>query len=283
MPFELIVQILISVFIFLAMLCVGLAATIGEIVAVLRDRRKTARALLGNIVIAPLCALVLIALIPMPDAAASVLLLLAFAPGGINAIQFSTKVPGQIAAAAALLFLMSVLAVIIAPVAASFVLNTDEAIGVPYRRIFSRAALLILLPLAAGMVIRSHAEGFSEKIYKPAMLVSTFSFIASVLMSMSLRQDSLGDLGTGTTAAMLLFVVVMMTAGWALGGPEQEHRQVLAVSTNLRNVGLVYVIVDNCCGDPLLPAAVLAFMALMVPPNLVFTVFQAIRRKQHAG
>jgi hypothetical protein len=115
------------------------------------------------------------------------------------------------------------------------------------------------------------------------MLISTLAFIASVLLSLSVRQDALADLGAGTAVAMFGFIVILMAVGWVLGGPAADHRQVLAVTTNLRNVGLVYVLVDECCGEPLLSISVLAFMALMVPLNLVFTVTIAVMRKRRTA
>jgi hypothetical protein len=81
---------------------------------------------------------------------------------------------------------------------------------------------------------------------------------------------------------MLGFILILMAVGWVLGGPAPDNRQVLAVTTNLRNVGLVYVLVDECCNDPLFSTAVLAFMAMMVPANLVLTVVTAIMRKRRA-
>lgn len=281
MPFDLLVQALITIFIVLAMLCVGLAVEESDITSAVRDRRKMGRALLANIIIAPIVAIILVNLIPMPDAAAKILLLLGFAPGGINAVQFSTKSPGYLASAAGLLLVLSAAAIFITPIAAGIILEPDSSTSIPYERIALRAALFIILPLAAGMAIRRSAPSVAEKLFKPAMLMSTLAFIASVLTSMALRQDALGELGKGTMLAMLAFILIMMFVGWRLGGPERGHRQVLAVTTNLRNVGLVYVIVAACCTDPMLPTAVFAFMALMVPPNLILTIYNGIWRKKH--
>ncbi|MCP4306449.1 MAG: hypothetical protein GY788_16595 [bacterium] len=64
---------------------------------------------------------------------------------------------------------------------------------------------------------------------------------------------------------------------------DRSGRVALAVDTNLRNVGLVHVVVNRCCGDPLLPAAVFAFMALMVPPNLILTLYNAFWHRRHGA
>lgn len=279
-PFEPLVDLLISVFLALALFCIGMSATLSEMLSLLRDRTRLLPALAANIVIAPLVALAIVTLVPMEPAAASVLLMLAFLPGGINAVQFSTKAPGQLAAAGALLFVLSVASLLLAPIAADVILDRAANLSFPWAQLLVRVGAYVLVPLVVGMLVRARAPALAERLFKPAMLISTLCFIASVLVSIGVRQDALAELGTGAMAGMLVFILVMMAVGWALGGPDPDSRQVLAVTTNLRNVGLVYVIVDDCCGDPLLVTAVLAFMAIMVLPNLVLTVFCGVRRKK---
>ena len=281
-PFDTTVELLIYVFITLAMLCVGMNATLADMLALLRERTRVRRAVIANIVIPPIVAFALVSLFPIDDAAATVLLLLAFAPGGINAVQFSTKAPGQLATAGELLFFLSAISLVAAPMAAGWLLPADAAISIPIDQLTFRVVVLVAAPLAIGMAIRATAPGIAEKTYKPAMLISTLAFIASVLLSLSVRQDALRELGMDTAVAMLVFILILMAVGWVFGGPEPDHRQVLAVTTNLRNVGLVYLLVDECCGDSLLSTSVLAFMAVMVPANLVLTVGGGIMRKRRA-
>ena len=163
-----------------------------------------------------------------------------------------------------------------------WLLPAEPPLSVPIDKLAIRIVGLVAVPLAVGMVIRARASGAAAALYKPAMVISTLAFVASVLLSLEQRQDALGALGTGTIAAMLAFVVVLMGVGWLLGGPSPAQRQVLAVTTNLRNVGLVYVLVDGRSEDPAFTASVLAMMALMVPANLVLTIACAVANKRRA-
>ena len=282
MPFATHVELLIYLFITLAMLCIGMSASVADMVALLRERQRALRALIANVLVPPVVALGLIWLFPIGDAAATVLLLLAFAPGGINAVQFSTKSPGQLPAAGGLLILLSVIGLVTAPVAAKWLLPSDATITIPLGYLMFRIFVLVGAPLAIGMIVRALAPGVAERLYKPAMIVSTLAFIASVVLSLDLRQDAAGALGAPTLLALLLFILILMATGWLLGGPEPGYRQVLAVTTNLRNVGLVYLLIDDCCAEPRYVTAVLAFMAIMVPANLVLTVVCGILRKRQA-
>ena len=283
MPFDPVVDLLISAFLALAMLCIGMSASLGEMLGLVRDRTRLFPALFANIVVAPVVALGVIAAFPMEPAAATVLLLLAFLPGGINAVQFSTKAPGQQGSSGELLIVLSLVALAMAPVIAPVLLEPEAGFSFPWDRFVLRVGGFVLLPLALGLWLQSRFPAWASRLYKPAMAISTLCFITSVVLSMGTRQEALAALGTGTASGMLVFILVMMATGWIFGGPGIDQRQVLAVTTNLRNVGLVYVIVEDCCGDPLLPTAVLAFMAIMVTPNLLLTVAAAIWRKRHAG
>jgi BASS family bile acid:Na+ symporter len=280
-PFDTSVELLIYAFIALASLCIGLSTTLANVTAILGDSRVVGRALTANILLPPVLAGLIIAAFPLEPAAQTVLLLLAFAPGGINAVQFSTKVPGQIASAGALLLLLSAVSLVTAPLAALTLLPPSAEVSVPLGEVAMRALGLIALPAMAGVALRRSSPELAEKLYKPVMLASLLAFIASVVLSTEARQQGLAQLGSSTTVAILIFIVALMAVGWLLGGPDTGGRQVLAVSTNLRNVGLVYVLVDGCCDDTLMEAAVLGFMALMVLPNLALTVGCAVWRKRH--
>jgi predicted Na+-dependent transporter len=89
------------------------------------------------------------------------------------------------------------------------------------------------------VVLRGWAPERAEKLNKPAMLMSTLSFVAAVVISTSQRQEALDALGPGAQTGMIAFILAMMLLGWLAGAPGQDERQLLAVSTNLRSVGLV--------------------------------------------
>ena len=282
-PFDQTTELLIYIFLVLASFCMGLSATLTDLANVLSDRSRMTKVLLANVVVPPLVAVVIGLVFSLEPAAYTMLLLVAFAPGGINAVQFSTKVPGEMATAGAILLLLSAVALVTAPIAASILLDAGDGFSaVPLGEVATRAALLIVLPAGIGMWVRRSTADVADKVYKPAMLISLFAFIGSVVLSTSLRQDGLAQFEAGTTAAFVLFLLVLMAVGWSFGGPGLEGRQILAVSTNLRNVGLVYVLAEGCCPGNGVAAAVMGLMAIMVLPNLVLTVGCAIWRRKKA-
>ena len=280
-PFDTAVELLIYAFLVLAMFCVGMSATISDVLAVLRNRSQLYRALAANLLAPVIIALGVIWMFPLEPSVQTMLLILAFAPGGINAVQFSTKVQGHTAAAGAMLLLLSTVSLVTAPLAAKLLLPGDAKIAIPYLELLFRAIVLVAAPTAIGMFLKRKNPSLAGKLYAPAMVVSLVCFIASVVLSTAVRKEGLAEFPSGTGTAFMAFILALMATGWALGGPDSSDRQILAVSTNIRNVGLVYVLVDGCCGDDLISSAVLGLMSLLILPNLILTVTCNVLRKKN--
>jgi predicted Na+-dependent transporter len=70
-----------------------------------------------------------------------------------------------------------------------------------------------------------------------------------------------------------------------MGGAEKGNRRVLAIATNMRNAGLCLIVAMRMFPESGADVAVIAFMGLMVPPNMLFTVYHTIkeRRREKRG
>ena len=99
---------------------------------------------------------------------------------------------------------------------------------------------------------------------------------------MGMKSAATRAIGVPALVAMLLLVLGGMLAGWLLGGPETGNRRVLATSTGMGNAMVALLVALTSFPDSDVDLAVLAFSALMVPPNLVFTVYQDIRARRRA-
>src|SRR5688500_14523635 len=91
-------------FLIATMLSIGLQVTLPELRLALADRRLVLRVLLVNFILVPALGALLVRMVPLSTNVAVALVLLAASAGGPNALQFSSKVKGGVAAAAAFLF-----------------------------------------------------------------------------------------------------------------------------------------------------------------------------------
>lgn len=271
------------VFLITTMVAIGLKVTVDELGTALTNRSLMARSLLVNIVIAPLLGLLLVKIVPMsPDAAAGILLLAA-APGGLNAIQFTSKSKDALCYAASLLFVLTLLAVMLSPFIAALMLPIETHLSLPYGKVFKFLLLYLFLPLIAGLAVHRLSNRFANLLSKPVTLCGTIAFVAVVVRMMALRKEAMAALGKGELAAMVCFIVLMMIIAWFSGGPSLETRRILATATSMRNAGLCFIIAANGFPETDVIVTVIAFSGLMIPPNMLLTVYSIIKERKTLG
>lgn len=127
----------------------------------------------ANLVLVPALGVLLVLVLPLsPDTAAGILLL-ALAPGGINAFQFSSKVPGQITIAAAVTFALTIVSFIIAPIVAVIIGMQTSRPPLPYLTLLGAMLVLVIGPIALGQTLRLRAPGFARKAAHLLNMIST--------------------------------------------------------------------------------------------------------------
>lgn len=275
-------RILIFVFLITAMLSLGLQTTAGDLRSLLGSKGLLVRSLLANFVAVPIVGLVLARTLPFKPEAATALLLLACTPGGISALQFTTKIKGVSLFAGSCAFLLAFVAVFLSPALLALFLPGDISVVIPYGRALLFVVVFLLLPLVAGTLVRSRAERLAQKLSKPCAIMSAVLFIVVVLLIMGLRKEAMNAVGKEALLYMLLFIIISMAVGWFMGGPAKETRRVLATVTGMRHVALCLLIALNTFPDPAVQTSLVAFSALMVPPNTLFAAYTVIRSRKAA-
>jgi BASS family bile acid:Na+ symporter len=279
---DLLPRILALLFLITAMLGVGLQTTAGDLRFLLGPKGLLLRTLLANFVAVPIVGIVLARTLPLKPEAATALLLLACTPGGISALQFTTKIKGASLFAGGSAFLLTFIAVFLSPPLLTFVLPGDISVAIPYGRALLWILVFLFLPLVAGTLVRSRAERLAEKLSKLCAIISAVLFIVFVVLMMGLRKEAMSAVGKEALLYMLLFIVISMAVGWFMGGPARETRPVLATVTGMRHVVLCLIIAVNTFPDPAVQTPLVAFSALMVPPNMLLTAYMVIRSRKAA-
>jgi bile acid:Na+ symporter, BASS family len=273
-------KILSYFFVITTMLTIGLRVTGPEILSSLNDKRLIARVLMANIVLVPLLGIILAKIFHLSADNQVGIILLACAPGGVNAIQFTGKIRSHVAFAAGLLFLLNIVAVIVTPLMANAILPNQIQVTMPYLSIAGLLTFLMLLPLLAGFSIHQRFARLAEIIYTPLLILSNISFVAMIILTMHIKKGAMGELDVQLVIAMLLLIIGSMFIGWFLGGPDKGMRRVMATSTSMRNAALCIMLAVMGFPERNVDLSLLAFMALMVPPNMLFTVYHSIKEKR---
>jgi bile acid:Na+ symporter, BASS family len=273
-------KVLSYIFVISTMLTIGLRVTGHEILSSLNDRKLMARVLLANIVLVPLLGILIAKIFQLSADSQVGIILLACAPGGINAIQFTGKVKSHIAFAAGLLFLLNIIAILVTPLIARVCLPPQIHVTMPYLKFAGILTAIMLLPLLAGFSIHRHLARLSEIFYKPLLILSNLTFVTVIILTMQVKKAAMGELGWRLVVAMLLLIVGSMIIGGLLGGAEKGARRVIATTTSMRNAALCLMLAVVGFPERNVELSVLAFMALMVPPNMLFMVYHEIREKR---
>ena len=275
-------RLLIVVFLCVTMLGIGMQASLAEMRSLLTARGYVFRALLANFVLVPLVGIGLIRFVPLSRSVDGALLLLACMPGGLGTIKYTRTVKGEASRAGALFLLLCVLAVPASPLLLGVAAPASLGLSVPYDRALALIALLILAPLGIGLGVHRRWPHAAERWPKFLSIVGTVSFLVFMSRTKLFRKEALGSVSVPAIGAMLVLLLAAMAIGWLLGGPTRGSRQILATSTSMRNAAFCLAIANSSpAGQPLI-APLLGFTLLMVPPNLLFTLYHNIRAKRAA-
>jgi bile acid:Na+ symporter, BASS family len=224
----------------LTVTALGLRARQGDVRSLLADRGRLARSLVAMDVLMPLLALTLVAAFDLHPAVEVALVALAVSPVPPLLPKKEVKSGGRGSYAVGLLVVTAVLSVVTVPAAVAL---AGPEIGDP-RHLSANAvarlvATTVLVPLAAGVVLRRLAPGFADRAVKPAVRASTLLFSVSALLVLAAAWRPIMSLvGNGTLLVIAVFSATGLAAGHLLGGPAKEDRVVLALSTASRHPGV---------------------------------------------
>jgi BASS family bile acid:Na+ symporter len=259
----------------------GLNVRPRDAVYLFRRPGKLLRSLLSMNVVMPLFAAGVVAAFELHPAVEIALIALAVSPIPPLLPRKSLKAGGEASYTFGLLVAAALLAIVFVPVAVDLL---GRAFGRPARMSPAAVAQLVLLtviaPLAAGMVARRAAPGFSGRMAKPVSLGATILLFGSVLPVLFTAWPAIVSLiGNGTVVAIAAFILGGLAAGHLLGGPDPDDRTVLAFCTAFRHPGVAIAIANaNFPGQKLVSAAVLLY--LLVGAVVSFPIL-AWRRRQH--
>ena len=253
-------------FVVSSMLAQGAGLTVSQIVEPLRNPRIVALALLANFVLMPLGALALAKLLWLDDAFGIALLLLGCAAGAPFLPKLAELARGNLAFAVGAVVMLMVVTIGYLPIVLPLVL---PGVSVDPWKIARSLLLLMLLPLAAGLVLKARYEAVADRLKPVLAWISNVSLILVLLLITGLNIDKvLQVFGTRAILAGLLFIALGCGIGWLLGGPAPGTRRVLALGTGQRNVAAALVVASQSFSDPrvvvmVIVVAILGF--LLVP------------------
>lgn len=275
-------EIAIPALVWLLMLVVGLGLNPEDLRRVLRYPRAVTVATLGQLLLLPACAALLIWILrPEPWVVAG-LVLLAASPGGAISNLYSYLGGANVALSVTLTAISTLLALGTMPLltAAGFALFLGEShpISPPVGRMVVQLGLMMLLPLSLGMVLRARRPARVAAVRGPLRVLSLVALGCLVTLILAdQRHGLLAALGAALPVA-LSFCILSMAAGFALGALSRlspNDRFTLLIEFGTRNLGLVALIGALSLGQVRLVLLATLFFLVELPPLLILIALRS--------
>jgi len=203
------------------------------------------RSLLAALVVVPAISILLVMALWPREAVSIALVLLAVSPAAPLMLSKAGKVAGDENYAPSLQLALATLAIATVPLSlevVSLVFPTHE-VHVPSWAVAQQVGKAQLLPLLAGIVLRSLFPGLAGRLARPIGRLANVALLAIAATVLLLQGKALLQVGPGGLAAVALTAVAAILVGHLLGGPRHADRGVLAVACSLRNPGLALLVV----------------------------------------
>jgi len=266
-------SIAVLVFAVSSMLSVGLAYSIGQILAPLREARAVFRALVANFVLVPLLAVGLERMIPMAPPLALGLFLLAGSAGAPFLIKLASAAKEDLALSAGLLVLLVPATVVFLPFYVPLAMAHPSLRGISYvpSSVFSLGLPLLstlILPLLVGVAVRAVVPRWAARLVPIGGKLSTVAVLAVIVATFGANHQALIKiLKTGALVAGVLLILGAFVVGFLLS--RRERRAVLGLGTAQRNVAAALVLASRDFADPdvlvMVTACVLAGLFVLFP------------------
>lgn len=267
----------VTVAVFETMAAVGLGVAVADVMAVARDGRLLARAILANYVLVPAVTVALLMAFGAHPMVAAGFLVLAVCPGAPFGPPLAILAGGNAAVSVGLMTILAVSSAVIAPVSLCLLLPWVSATQGLTPETVTRILLTLIgvqiLPLCAGLGIRHCRPALAARLTRPANRLGKVLNAVAVALILAAHYPLLTEVKLKGFIGMLLLLAASLAAGWLLGGSGPGHRKAMALTTALRNVGVGLVIVTGAfAGTPAVTAA-LAYGLVGVLGSLALALY----------
>jgi BASS family bile acid:Na+ symporter len=265
----------VLLFVVSSTLGVGLRLTVQQILMPLRDLRLVTLSLVANFALIPIGSIALAKLFGLDEPLSVGLLLCGVAAGAPFLIKLAEFADGDMAFAVGLMVLLMVITVGYVPIVMPMML---QGVSVDPMKIARSLILLMLFPLAVGLVLKARVERVAARLSPIVGRVSGASMILVVGLTTAAHLRSvLGVLGSYAILAAVVFTLLSAAIGWVLGGPRAETRSVLSLGTAQRNTAAALVVAGQNFSDA--KVVVMITVVMIVSFAVLMPLASAIARR----
>ena len=253
-------------FVVTSMLGMGASLTMAMILQPLKNGKLVILALVANFILVPALAYAITLVFPLADDLKIGLIVLGCAAGAPFLPKLAQNAKGSLGFSVGLMVLLMVVTIAYMPIVMPLLL---QGVSVNPWDIAKSLIVLMLVPLAIGLLIRSHSVEDGDHWKALMNKTSSIGLLVMMVGSLALNISNIIDfIGSWGLLALVVFLVGSLLIGVLLGGRNPGIRAVMGLGTAQRNISAAIVVVtQNFAGSDTLPftlvAAILGLLILM--------------------
>ncbi|MDJ0778884.1 MAG: bile acid:sodium symporter family protein [Gammaproteobacteria bacterium] len=273
---------------FLIMLGMGMTLERADFERVGRRGKAFAIGFTSQMLLPPLLALGLVFAFSLPPELAVGLMVLSFCPSGTTSNLFSYLAGADVALSISLTAIAALVTPFSLPLLTELVLywqyGDRQSVPFPVLDTVARLAVIVLLPVAAGMLWRARAAASCRR-WQPRLHRFSVLLFAAVIVGIVVDQgDRLVELLATAGTVCLLLVLAAMLLGWQigrLGGLPQRQVKTISIEVGMQHAGMALVVTQGVLHNPDMSIIPLTYGLLMLIPATALAAFT--RRRSAAG
>lgn len=253
------------------MLGLGLSLTLDDFRRVAQHPKAVLVALGCQLLVLPLLCFGLVEALDLDPVLAVGMLLLAASPGGTSANLYSHLFRGDVALNVSLTAINSILAIGTLPLITNLALahyGLGDEVSLQFRKVVE-VFVIVLAPVAIGMVVRAARPAFAARMDRPVRTASAVILLVLVLGILAGQRDDAGDYLAQAGLAATLFCVLSLVIGFVvprLVGLSEGEAIASSFEIGVHNATLaIYVAVEVLDDTDLsVPAAVYGLVMFVI-------------------
>jgi bile acid:Na+ symporter, BASS family len=254
----------------------GLALTVEDFRRIGRQPRPVVVALATQLLLLPLICFGLVLWVGLDPLLAVGMMLLAASPGGTTANLFSHLFRGDVALNITLTAVNSVIAVVTLPIVVNLAVAFFDPqgageIGLQVGKTL-QVFVIVLVPVAIGMAVRSTRPGFAARADKPVRIASAVVLALVIVGAMLAERENLAEYLVDVGLVATVFCLVSLALGYLLprlAGVEDRQALSSAFEVGIHNSTLAIAVAVSVLGNETLAVPAAVYGVLMFPLALL--------------
>ena len=252
-------------FLVVIMFCMGVTLTIDDFKRVISTPGIISLGLILQYSIMPIAALLIANALNLSDELIIGMVLLGASPGGTASNVICYLARGDAALSISLTMASTLLAIAATPYICLFLL--DEKVPVPAPQMLLSILKIVILPVATGLVINTLFTKFTRRYTALFPVIAMIAIVIIIAVIVALSQEKIATTGLAIILAVLLHNATGLVAGYYLAliaGYDKRICKTLAIEVGMQNSGLAVALASKY------------FTAIAALPAAIFSIWHNI-------